>query len=205
MKKARLEAFSDGVFAIVITLLILDIKLPQGEYNHLSEGLISILPNIGVYVLSFLLIGMYWMFHHQSFTFVQETDGVIIWLNILFLLFISFLPFPTSLMGEYPFQTLPVLIYGANLMLANSIGFISIIYLHKNRQLATEVFSVKRYKSQIRIYITVNVLYLLCIILAFFHPKASCIMFGLTAIFLILRSIAFMGIGKCNFGKSLQE
>src|ERR1051326_109475 len=155
MKKNRLEAFSDGVFAIVITLLILNIKLPQVQYDNLTDGLIAMLPNIGVYVLSFLLIGMYWVFHHYTFSFMKEADGVLLWLNIIFLLFISFIPFPTSLMGEYPFKTIPMVIYGANLLLANIIGFISLIYLNRTRQLATDIFTPAVNKMQMRVYIII--------------------------------------------------
>ena len=202
MKKNRLEAFSDGVFAIVITLLILNIKLPQVQYDNLTDGLIAMLPNIGVYVLSFLLIGMYWVFHHYTFSFMKEADGVLLWLNIIFLLFISFIPFPTSLMGEYPFKTIPMVIYGANLLLANIIGFISLIYLNRNRQLATDIFTPAVNKMQMRVYIIINGLYLLCIVAAFFMPWLSAVLFGIIAVYLVVRSVIFMGIGKCNYLQS---
>ena len=100
MKKNRIEAFSDGVLAIVITLLILDVKLPEVEYDGLYAGLITILPKIIVYAQTFLLIALYWVFHHQAFSFVNDVDGVLLWLNVLFLLSISFLPFPTAMMGN---------------------------------------------------------------------------------------------------------
>ena len=88
MKKNRVEAFTDGVFAIVITLLILELKLPDVGATELPSALRNLLPSIGAYVLSFGLIGMYWVFHHYSMTLIQEVDGVLLWLNILFLLFI---------------------------------------------------------------------------------------------------------------------
>lgn len=198
MKKNRLEAFSDGVFAIVITLLILEVKLPEVSYDHLFDGLQAMMPSIGVYVQSFLLIGMYWVFHHYAFTFISEVDGVLLWLNILFLLFISFLPFPTSLLGRYSFQTWPAVIYGMNLVLANLMGFVMILYLRKNKQLSSPIFTDKIYKSQMRMYLGVNGLYIFCIALAFVVPKLSVYIFAIMAIFLITRSIIFMGVGKCN-------
>jgi uncharacterized membrane protein len=203
MKKTRLEAFSDGVFAIVITLLILDIKLPKVDYADLPAGLSALLPTIGVYVLSFLLIGMYWVFHHYTFLFMKEADGVLLWLNILFLLFISFLPFPTSLMGTYAFHTIPIVFYGLNLLCANMTGLLSILYLNRNRNLASEVFTEKIYKSQIRIYLIVNGCYLGCIGLAFFYPKLSCVLFGIVSVYLVFRSVIFMGVGKCNLNHKL--
>ncbi len=198
MKKTRLEAFSDGVFAIVITLLILNVKLPEVAYNGLWHGLLEMAPTIGVYILSFLLIGMYWVFHHYAFTFINEVDGILLWLNILFLLFVSFMPFPTMLLGKYPMQTIPVVIYAINLILVNITGFIFILYLNSNRQLASAIFTDKLFKSQLKLYLGVNGLYLLGIAIAFFSPKISIISFGVMTIFLIIRSTIFMGIGKCN-------
>jgi len=198
MKKTRLEAFSDGVLAIVITLLILDVKLPAVDYDHLYGSLLKILPGIGIYVLSFLLIGMYWVFHHFAFMLIREVDGVLLWLNILFLLGISFLPFPTSLLGKYPFHTMPVVIYCINLLLVNLIGFITMIYLRRNPQLASEMLTSELHSSQMRLYTGVNLLYVLAIILAFFVPKVSCVLLAMMTVFLIIRSVVFMGIGKCN-------
>lgn len=198
MKKNRLEAFSDGVFAIVITLLVLNIDLPHVPYSGLQSTLISLLPNLAIYVLSFILIGMYWVFHHYSFLFVKEIDGVLLWLNIFFLLFISFMPFPTSMMGAYPFRTIPVVVYGVNLLLANMTGFVAILYIHRNRQLASEVFTYKVFRSQMQIYIGVNGMYILCIAFAFVYPRICGILFALIAAFLMIRSVVFMGIGKCR-------
>jgi TMEM175 potassium channel family protein len=201
MKKSRLESFSDGVFAIVITLLVLDIRIPQVTYSSLLNGLAGLYPNIAVYVLSFLLIGMYWVFHHYAFMLMKEADGVLLWLNIIFLLFISFMPFPTRLMGEYPFRTIPVVIYGLNLLAANITGFIAVLYLNSNRQLASDLFTDQVWRVQKRIYLGVNSLYIICIALAFFIPEVSGWLFGIIALFLIIRSVIFMGIGKCRLGK----
>ena len=119
MDKRRLESFSDGVFAIVITLLVLELKLPEVRYDALAQSLMALLPSISAYVLSFLLIGMYWVFHHHAYTLIDGVDGVLLWLNIVFLLLISFMPFPTMMLGRYPGQTLPIVFYGCNLLLAN--------------------------------------------------------------------------------------
>ena len=93
MDKRRLEAFSDGVFAIVITLLVLELKLPAVNYDALGQRLVNLLPSIAAYALSFLLVGMYWVFHHHAYTLLDGVDGVLLWLNIVFLLSISFMPF----------------------------------------------------------------------------------------------------------------
>src|SRR4051812_17865526 len=104
MNKNRVEAFSDGVFAIVITLLILDIRLPEVDAAHLPGALRDALPHIVAYVMSFVIIGVYWISHHHALQRLVRVDGVLLWLNMLLLLFVSFLPFPTSMLGRYPRQ-----------------------------------------------------------------------------------------------------
>lgn len=198
MKKQRLEAFTDGVFAIVITLLILDLRLPEAPGAGLAAALTRMLPSIGAYVLSFLLIGMYWVFHHASMRFVHEVDGVLLWVNILFLLFVSFLPFPTMMIGRYPSQSLPVVIYGANLLLANMNGFVMILYLRRNPQLTTVVFTPDVYRAQLRQYAVVNGLYACAIGLSVPWPAAGVAVFAGMGVWLVARSAGYMGIGRCN-------
>lgn len=198
MNKSRLEAFSDGVFAIVITLLVLNVKVPETNYNDLGKALIDILPSIGIYVMSFLLVGMYWVFHHYSFTFIGQLDGVLLWMNILFLLFMSFMPFPAMLMGKYPFTTLPVIIYGSNLVLANATGFVMLIYLQRNKNLTSALFTEKVFAKQFKTYLSVNIIYLGAIITGFFWPAISCIIFAVMAIILIIRSVIQSGVGTCK-------
>ena len=200
MKKYRLEAFTDGVFAIVITLLILELKLPDVSAAGLRPALASLLPAIGAYVLSFALIGMYWVFHHYSMTLVHEVDGVLLWLNIVFLLFISFMPFPTMMMGRYPYQTLPVVIYGCNLILANVNGFVMLLYLRRNPQLASPFLTDVIYRTQFRTYIVVNSLYAVLVGLAFVAPRVSTAAYALVGVCLVVRSAMYMGIGRCIIG-----
>jgi len=107
-EKDRVEAFSDGVLAIVITLLVLEVKVPQ----HITGGDVAIwnaiverLPVIGAWVVSFVFVLVFWVAHHYLFATLQKVDRGLLWLNGLFLLTISFTPFPTALAGEYPGAT----------------------------------------------------------------------------------------------------
>ncbi len=115
--KNRTEAFSDGVFAIIITLLILEIKIPHlnnpTSNAELVKGLIDLLPKIVSWVVSFFFISVMWVQHHNLFRMVTKIDYAIVWVNNILLLFICFLPFPTALMGEYPNIRLAVLLFGA--------------------------------------------------------------------------------------------
>lgn len=173
MTKTRLEAFSDGVFAIVITLLILSIKLPEVDYSNLKQALIDLLPNVLSYVMSFLIIGVYWVAHHRSSLLIAKIDGVFLWLNILLLLFISFIPYPTSLLGKYPFKEIPIIIYGANLIAANVTGFIMLMYLKHHPELGHGEHHKNNIYRQIPIYIIVNTLYAAAMIIAGTYPIVS--------------------------------
>ena len=101
----RIEAFSDGVFAIAITLLILEIKVPHlnglGDGKSLAQALADLWPSYFAYLLSFVMIGIYWANHHYIFKLYQKTDHAFNLLNVFFLMCISFLPFPTAVLGEY--------------------------------------------------------------------------------------------------------
>lgn len=98
---ARVEAFSDGVMAIAITLLILEIRVPEHEPGHLLEALGHIWPSYVAYLASFLTIGIIWLNHHSFFGRLRHLDHVIRWWNLMLLLGVSILPFPTGLLAEY--------------------------------------------------------------------------------------------------------
>src|SRR5215207_2887521 len=173
MEKSRLEAFSDGVFAIVITLLILDIRFPNVPYAQFAETLISILPRILAYVMSFIIIGLYWVTHHNSMHAMKKTDRGFLWLNILLLLCVSFIPFPTSLLGRYPFQAWPIIIYGITLITCNAVGYVMLVYVNFHPHLAIPDFSKRYIRSHTPVYLVVNGSYLGAILLAHSSPLLS--------------------------------
>ncbi len=100
-ESGRVEAFSDGVFAIAITLLILEIKVPLGAGEHLWSALGKQWPSYAAYVVSFLIIGIMWANHHTVFGFVARVDRTLLFLNLLLLLVVAALPWPTALLAEY--------------------------------------------------------------------------------------------------------
>jgi len=186
MEKSRLEAFSDGVFAIVITLLILDIRFPEVDYSQFWTTLSSLLPRILAYVMSFIIIGLYWVTHHNSMHAIKKTDRVFLWLNILLLLCVSFIPFPTSLLGRYPFQAGPIIIYGATLIASNLVGYIMILYVWFHPHLATAEFGKKYMRQHTPVYIVVNILYLCAILLAHLLPLLSYLIYIIVVVLLIV-------------------
>ncbi|QQS35156.1 MAG: DUF1211 domain-containing protein [Ignavibacteriales bacterium] len=115
MQKGRLEAFSDGVLAIIITIMVLEIKVPHGEQ---LSNLSPLVPVVLSYILSFIYIGIYWNNHHHMMHTVTKITGGILWANLHLLFWLSLVPFVTGWMGENNFGTQPVALYGVVMLMA---------------------------------------------------------------------------------------
>jgi uncharacterized membrane protein len=115
MGKGRLEAFSDGVFAIIITIMVLEMKVPHGEN---LEALLPLLPVFLSYVLSFIYLGIYWNNHHHMMQACQKVSGSMLWANLHLLFCLSLIPFVTGWMGENYFAAAPTALYGVVLLMA---------------------------------------------------------------------------------------
>ena len=115
MDKGRLEAFSDGVIAILITIMVLELKIPQGT-DWLS--LRPILPTLASYVLSYIYLGIYWNNHHHMMHTVHRVNGKILWANLHLLFWLSLLPYVTNWTGQYNFAPLPTALYGGIFIMA---------------------------------------------------------------------------------------
>ena len=118
MEKNRLEAFSDGVIAIIITIMVLELKVPHGEHAAEWSALEPKLPVFLSYVLSFIYVGIYWNNHHHMLQTVRSVHGGILWANLHLLFWLSLFPFATGWMGENHFEPLPTAAYGAVLFMA---------------------------------------------------------------------------------------
>jgi uncharacterized membrane protein len=114
MGKNRLEAFSDGVIAIIITIMVLELKVPQG---HALTDLAAVGPVFAGYVMSFVYLGIYWNNHHHLFHAVHRVSASTLWANMALLFFLSLIPFTTAWMGESHFARVPVVVYGVSVLL----------------------------------------------------------------------------------------
>ncbi|SMF10063.1 TMEM175 family protein [Pseudogulbenkiania subflava] len=114
MEKNRLEAFSDGVLAIIITIMVLELKVPHGES---LSALLPLWPVVISYVLSFIYVGIYWNNHHHMMHATKSVNGAVLWSNLHLLFWLSLLPFTTGWMGENHFARWPTMLYGLNLLL----------------------------------------------------------------------------------------
>ena len=115
MTSSRLEAFSDGVLAIIITIMVLEMKVP---HTPDLAALVALWPVFFCYVLSFVYVGIYWNNHHHMLSITEEVDGTVLWANLHLLFWLSVLPFATGWMGENHFARLPTVLYGAVLLMA---------------------------------------------------------------------------------------
>ncbi|MEP6949797.1 MAG: TMEM175 family protein [Ginsengibacter sp.] len=173
MGKGRLEAFSDGVFAVVITIMVLELKVPLGDdLNSLKP----VFPVFLSYILSFINVGLYWNNHHHMMFAVQHVNGKVLWANSHLLFWLSLIPFTTAWMGENHFTTWPVALYGIILMMAGIAYYIlahSLIQLHgKNSTLAKALG--KDYKGIISV-----VIYIVAIPLALINSWISLSMYAM--------------------------
>ncbi len=115
MGKGRLEAFSDGVLAIIITIMVLEFKVP---HTPDLAGLVPVLPHLFAYVLSFVFLAIYWNNHHHMLQAAQHVSGAILWANMHLLFWLSLVPFTTAWMGENHFASMPTAVYGLILLMA---------------------------------------------------------------------------------------
>jgi uncharacterized membrane protein len=116
MGKSRLEAFSDGVIAIIITIMVLELKVPHG---HDLAALLPLWPVFLSYVLSFIFVGIYWNNHHHLLHAIQHVSGAVLWANLHLLFWLSLVPVTTAWMGESGFALWPVVLYGVDLLLCS--------------------------------------------------------------------------------------
>jgi len=192
MNKTRLEAFSDGVFAIAITILVLNITIEDVSYDALPGALVALYPKIFSYVMSFVLIGLYWLGHHFYFERIRFVDGNFVLMNIVLLMLISFMPFPTFLLGKYPLGTIPLALYGCTLLATNLVSFLMILYIYKNRHLANEHFKDEFYKLQLPLFFVINFFYAAGIVCAFFLPHLSYALYLLILVFALVSFVKRM-------------
>lgn len=132
----RVLALTDGVFAIIITILVLELKVPDlSSGQSLGDSLAEIRPTFVAFVISFLIVGMYWVWHRSTFTNVRYIDTQVVWLNIVFLLPASMIPFAASVLGEYPDEAASLHLYGSVLIAITLVRIILFWYVGRHRWL----------------------------------------------------------------------
>ena len=176
MSKERLVAFSDGVIAVIITIMVLELKVPHGEN---LQSILPLLPVFLSYVLSFIYVGIYWNNHHHIFQAADHVHGGILWANLHLLFWLSLVPFTTGWMGENHAASLPVAAYGVVLLfsaIAYTILTWALIGNHGPDSLIVKSAGM-RLKGKLSI-----ILYVTAIALAFVNPWISCALYVVVAL-----------------------
>jgi uncharacterized membrane protein len=175
VNKARLEAFSDGVIAVIITIMVLELKVP---HDTDPAALVPLIPVFLAYVMSFVYTGIYWSNHHHMFHAVHHVNGATLWANLHLLFWLSLVPFVTGWMDETHFAPLQVAAYGAVLLCAAcayTILTVVLVRAHGKDSLIAKALG-RDFKGKISL-----VIYVAAIALAFFVPLVSCGLYALVA------------------------
>lgn len=150
----RIVSFSDGVFAIAITLLVVTIPVPKEPSSELMARIRDLLPEIFSFVLSFLVIAQFWIGHHRIYGLIVRYDSGLLWVNTVHLLLVSFLPFPTAVLGSHNTSTFAVVFYGSALTLASISGFAIWWYAAAKCLLVSDIDAATRHALMIRSIVT---------------------------------------------------
>ncbi|MBC8101548.1 MAG: DUF1211 domain-containing protein [Cytophagales bacterium] len=180
MTKGRLEAFSDGVIAIIITIMVLEFKVPRGAE---IASLRPLIPVLLAYILSFVFVGIYWNNHHHLLQAARTINGRILWANSHLLLWLSLVPFVTSWLGQNLFAPWPVALYGIVLLLSGVAYYVlaQTLVVHHGKDSALAVALGRDVKGK-----TSVALYTLAVPLAFVDARISCLIYvGVTLMWLI--------------------
>ncbi|PWJ59954.1 putative membrane protein [Dyadobacter jejuensis] len=175
MTTSRLEAFSDGVLAIIITIMVLELKLPHGDHFEDLKGLI---PTLISYLLSFIYVGLYWNNHHHLWQIAERVNGKILWANLHLLFWLSLFPFATGWMGEHHDSTAPVAMYGLVLFMASLAWYLLAQQVIRQEGPTSKVALAfnKDYKTKASLLI-----YASAMAISFFEPRISQVIYALLA------------------------
>jgi len=189
MRTSRLEAFSDGVFAIAATLLVLELRVPS-DTTALGDALLRLWPAYAAYLVSFLTIGIIWVNHHTLLEHCRRVDRRFLYLNLMLLIAVGIVPFPTALVGQYILSehgaSAALLVYGHGAVLI-AIAFTGVfLYATHDHRLMGDTESARRVRKEGRLFPIGLAAYSLGIALAFVAPIASLAVYGATALFYAL-------------------
>ncbi len=178
----RLRALADGVFVIVMTLLVLELSVPVVKgtslNTELTHKLLEMWPEFFIYGLSFLILGVFWLIHHSLFSAVVRYETTLVWLNIAFLMFVSLIPFSTSLIGKNGFIKVTALIYGINIMLLFNLGWAIFALVTGKRRLVDEDFDPGVERGGKMMGLVYSLIMLPAIGMALISPKLSFVIYN---------------------------
>lgn len=172
---SRIEALSDGVFSITMTLLILDIRLPHivSGIDPEVSALLTLLPKLENYIISFLVLGMFWVRQQMQFKVIKEADRNLLWINIFFLMFIALIPFTNSLLFEYDETPISVQLYSINVIVLSMILHYHWHYAITNHRLVDKSYEMKGLKAIRKVNLLFPLLFILTFVLSFINLRMA--------------------------------
>jgi uncharacterized membrane protein len=187
MEKSRIAALVDGIFAVAMTLLVLDLKLPEGTKMSNDPAvwrqLFELTGRFSTYSLSFIVLGIFWIGHHSLFHFVRRVSRDMLWLNLLFLLFITLLPFSTNLLSGHSHLQTPVVVYGINLLLVCFISLLQLSYLGRHPELSHDQLTPSWIANVRRRIVIPMVIVVTSIAISFYNPNIAMSAYWLLLVF----------------------
>ena len=178
LSKARVEALTDGIFAVAMTLLILDVRVPVIAHPaELPRELLALWPKCLSYVISFVMLGIYWVGHHNQFHLIRRSDRALLWINILFMTTISFVPFSTALLSTYPGERIAVIVYGTSLIIIGLILYGHWAYATHGRRLVDHELDVRSIRFARRRILIGPVVFATAIAASFLNAWLSLLIF----------------------------
>ena len=190
LSSRRLEALGDALFAIVMTLLVLELRVPAAKdfisQQALIQKLIELTPNFLSFIISFAVLGIFWFGHRVQFHYIINSNRNLVWLNILFYLTISLIPFSAALLGRYPDMQISIIIYGVNLSIAVFVLYAHWIYGISNKHLCPNHVPVEIKREAKLQFLFAPLVYVMAIVVSFWSTTASLYIYLTTPIFYFL-------------------
>jgi uncharacterized membrane protein len=197
---ARVLALTDGVFAIIITLLVLEVHVPELTQGHtLDEALAELRPSLTAFVISFILAGMYWVGHRDLFALIRRTDRGLVWLNILYLLPLCLLPFGAGLLGRYEHEAVALRIYGLLLVLIALMRVVIWLYATNRPHLLWQRLDHRQRRAGLALNLLPGLVYLLAFLVARTAPGLS------LAIYAAMPLLYFLSITVLRSGRQRDQ
>lgn len=184
----RIEALADGIFAISMTLLVLNLSFPlvQGGTESLRKMLASQVTDFLSYGLSFILLAIFWIMHHQQFHYIQHTDSKHLWINVFILMFVALVPFSTSLIGDYDMNMVAHVFFSSNILIIGFLFLINWVYATGNYRLVKHDLDRQIIVNTVRHVSVIPIVSLVALIVSLFSP------FGSVWLFILIPIIQFL-------------
>jgi uncharacterized membrane protein len=191
LSTTRIETLADGVFAIVMTLLVFDMRVPaqnQVEAGGLLSALLALIPNLISYIISFVILGVFWVGHHNQFFYIRRSDRTLLWINILYLMFVALVPFSAGLLSRYGSDPLSIVVYNLNLIGTGTVLFLHWVYAVRDGHLLGHTLDPKVDRLVRRRILTPPVFYSFAIIVSLVNVEVALILDILIPILYVLPS-----------------